>query len=205
MIDSKDLPKKLPASNIKDHILENASTVVHHCKLCNNNNNNPTVTKAIQQDAVDLAIDLLEDETQLDINYRGANIDACDTIFMNKQPYNMRMVLHYVLVQETNTKSTQPPKPLGITVLPVMEKIIETIMSNRITPKNDRQQCNLQRGLKKTAPINAGLIMEESRTEALDLRQDFIIIFLDAKSAFDVVMNHTMMLRLSHLGIQDRP
>ena len=45
-------------------------------------------------------------------------------------------------------------------------------------------------------------ILEESRREALDLEQLFIIILLDAKSAFDVVVHPSMMRRLYHPGVQ---
>lgn len=88
----------------------------------------------------------------------------------------------------------------GITVLPVFEKIIESILKNRVRPKCDKQQCSIQRGFtQNSAPINGSFILEESRREALDLEQLFIIILLDAKSAFDVVVHKSMMRRLYHL------
>ncbi|CAC5395648.1 unnamed protein product [Mytilus coruscus] len=93
----------------------------------------------------------------------------------------------------------------GIFVLPVLGKIIESILKNRITPDTNAHQSNLHRGLTKNcAPINAGFIMEEARREALDIGLLFITILLDAKSAFDVVVHHDMMRRLYHLRIQDR-
>ena len=45
--------------------------------------------------------------------------------------------------------------------------------------------------------------MEEARKEANDMGKQLIIIMLDAKSAFDVVVHNNMMRRLYHLGIQD--
>jgi hypothetical protein len=54
------------------------------------------------------------------------------------------------------------------------------------------------------APINSSFIPEELRQEALDLKQLFIIILLDAKSAFDVDVHQSMMRRLYHLGVQDK-
>ena len=76
----------------------------------------------------------------------------------------------------------------GITLLPVFEKIVESILKNRVRSKCDKQQCNIQRGFtQNSVPINSSFILVESRREALDLKQLFIIILLDAKSAFDVV------------------
>jgi len=40
--------------------------------------------------------------------------------------------------------------------------------------------------------------------EASDMEEQLIIIMLDAKSAFDVVVHNNMMRRLYHLGIQDK-
>ena len=93
----------------------------------------------------------------------------------------------------------------GITVLPVLCKIIETIIKKRIMPKCDDAQCTLQRGFtKNSAPINAAFMLEESRREAIDLGKFLIIILLDAKSAFDVVVHKNLMRRLYHIGIQDQ-
>ena len=93
----------------------------------------------------------------------------------------------------------------GITILPVICKIIETILKFRIQPQTDKVQCSLQRGFtKKTAPLNAAFILEELRREALDLGLMLIIIFLDAKSAFDVVVHQNLIRRLYHLGINDK-
>ena len=38
----------------------------------------------------------------------------------------------------------------------------------------------------------------------IDMGEQLIIIMLDAKSAFDVVVHNNMMRRLYHLGIQDK-
>jgi hypothetical protein len=36
------------------------------------------------------------------------------------------------------------------------------------------------------------------------MEEQLIIIMLDAKSAFDVIVHNNMMMRLYHLGIQDK-
>ena len=93
----------------------------------------------------------------------------------------------------------------GITVTPVVCKIIESIMKNRLRPKWDQQQCPLQRGFtKNSAPLNAAFILEEARREALDIGKLLTIILLDAKSAFDVVVHKNLLKKLYHLGIQDK-
>ena len=57
-----------------------------------------------------------------------------------------------------------------ITVTPVVCKIIDSIMKNRLRPKWDQQQCPLQRVFtKNSAPLNAAFILEEARREALDI------------------------------------
>jgi hypothetical protein len=49
-----------------------------------------------------------------------------------------------------------------ITVLPVFEKIVESILKNRVRPKCDKQQCSIQRGFtQNSAPINSSFILEE--------------------------------------------
>ena len=69
----------------------------------------------------------------------------------------------------------------GITVSPLVCKIIESIMKNILRPKWDQQQCPLQRGYTKhSAPLNAAFILEEARREALDIGKRLTIVLLDA-------------------------
>ena len=87
----------------------------------------------------------------------------------------------------------------GITVTPVVCKIIESIMKNRLRPKWDPQQCPLQRGfIKNSAPLNAAFILEEARREALNIGKLLTIILLD------VVVHKHLLKKLYHLGIQDK-
>ena len=83
----------------------------------------------------------------------------------------------------------------GITVLPVVRKIIETIIRNRIRPVCDNVQNPYQRGFTQNAsPLNSALILEEFIRESKDNNLTVYIILLDAKAAFDVV-DHQHMLR----------
>ena len=52
----------------------------------------------------------------------------------------------------------------GITVLPVFEKIVESILKNRVTPKCYKRQCSIHRGFtQNSVPIHSSFILEESR------------------------------------------
>ena len=93
----------------------------------------------------------------------------------------------------------------GITVLPIIGKILEAILRNRIQPIINNGQNNAQRCFTaNTSPLNAALIVEESIRECKDMRETAHFIFLDAKSAFDVVNHNHMMRSLYHMGVQDR-
>ena len=92
----------------------------------------------------------------------------------------------------------------GITVLPVVYKIIDSILKLRIRKKSYPIQCTLQRGFtEKLAPLNATFILEEARRESWDDNNPFIIVMLVAKSAFDVVVHKNMLRKLYHIGIDD--
>lgn len=92
----------------------------------------------------------------------------------------------------------------GITVLPVLCKIIEAILKTRIQTKIENTQCTLQRGFTSgTSPLNASLILEECYREAKDLKRTMTLVLLDAKAAFDVVDHKNLMRRLFHIGVND--
>ncbi|VDI45466.1 Hypothetical predicted protein [Mytilus galloprovincialis] len=92
----------------------------------------------------------------------------------------------------------------GITVLPVVNKIIEAIIRDRIQPRVLKdQKSNPTRFTAKSSPLNAGLVVEEVYRESVDSNQEFELVLLDAKSAFDVVVHSHLMRRLFHCGIDD--
>ena len=93
----------------------------------------------------------------------------------------------------------------GITVLPVVCKIIEAIIRNRLRPICDNVQNPYQRGFMQNAsPLNSALIHEEFIRESKDNNLTAYIILLDAKAAFDVVDHKHMLRRLFQAGIQDK-
>ena len=92
----------------------------------------------------------------------------------------------------------------GITVLPVLEKIIEVILKNRISTRISQNQSVYQRGFTNgVSPLHAALIVEEVTRDTRDKGLTCDLIFLDAKSAFDVVNHEHLLRRLYHLGVAD--
>ena len=99
--------------------------------------------------------------------------------------------------------STDAKNYRGITILPTMTKIIETILRDRIQPVIEAQQNNLQRGFtRNSSPMNCSLILEETIREHKDLRKPLYLAFLDAKAAFDVVSHASLLRKLFHAGIE---
>jgi hypothetical protein len=93
----------------------------------------------------------------------------------------------------------------GITVLPVLNKIMEVILKLRIQPRVLSIQSPAQRGFTaKTSPLNTSFIIEELKRNAKDEKDILITILLDAKSAFDVVNPEHLMRRLYHAGISNK-
>ena len=84
-------------------------------------------------------------------------------------------------------------------------KITESILRNRIQSKIKETQNPIQRGFTaKTSPLNSAVILEEIVRECKDSGKSVYFIFLDAKSAFDVVDHKHLMRRLYHIGVQDK-
>ncbi|MEW8547615.1 MAG: reverse transcriptase family protein, partial [Candidatus Thiodiazotropha sp.] len=91
----------------------------------------------------------------------------------------------------------------GITVIPIITKILELILRERITPTILAHQNGLQRGFTEhSSPLNAALILEEFIRDRRDTKTPVYIAFLDAKSAFDVVSHSSLKRKLFHIGIE---
>ncbi|CAG2203494.1 unnamed protein product [Mytilus edulis] len=84
-------------------------------------------------------------------------------------------------------------------------KVIETIVKVRINPAVLITQNVTQRGFTAgSGPANAALPVEEIYREAKNNNQEYELVLLDAKSAFDVVIHSHLMKRLYHAGIDDK-
>ena len=88
----------------------------------------------------------------------------------------------------------------GITVLPVINKIIETIIKNRTNHKILEIQNPIQRVFTDgSSPLNSALPVEETYIKNADNRNECQLVLLDAKSACDVVMHSHLMRRYAML------
>ena len=114
-------------------------------------------------------------------------------------------------VYKKRGSSTDAKNYRGITVLPVMTKIIESVLRNQIQPYVEQQQNSLQQGFTKHSPpppthtpMNCSLIMEEVVRDRKDSGRPVFTVFLDVKSAFDVVPHDSLLRRLYHTGVEGR-
>ena len=77
----------------------------------------------------------------------------------------------------------------GITVLPVINKIIETIIKNRTSRKILAIQNPIHRGFTEgSSSLNSALPVEETYRENADNKNECQLVLLDVKSAFDVAI-----------------
>ena len=91
----------------------------------------------------------------------------------------------------------------GITVTPVIQKIIETVAKVRVKPYIREKQSKLQRGFtENSAPMNCSFFIEECAREYRGLGKTLYVALLDAKSAFDVVTYSSILRKLFLTGIE---
>ena len=93
----------------------------------------------------------------------------------------------------------------GITVLPVIGKLLELIVRNILRSILDPQQNPMQRGFTAgSSPLNCALLIEEYVRECMDNNCQSFVALLDAKSAFDVVRHHNLFRKLYLSGVEGR-
>ena len=85
----------------------------------------------------------------------------------------------------------------GITITPVVIRLIEAVLRSRIKLKLLSQQNCLQRGFtENSSPMNCAMIFEKFFRNNKDLNRPTYMTFMDAKSAFDVVVHPNLMGKL---------
>ena len=90
----------------------------------------------------------------------------------------------------------------GITILPIMYKILEVIIRERVCAITDPIQNQIQRGFtKNTSPSNAALLLTEAIAESKSLKQPLFVTLLDVKTAFDVVWQDSLLRKLHMDGV----
>ena len=92
----------------------------------------------------------------------------------------------------------------GITVLPVISKIVETVIkcrtNNCILETQNKRQRGFAAGL---SPMNSALPIKESYRESKDNNAILHLVLLDAKATFDIVIHSHMFQRVFLAGIDD--
>ena len=92
-----------------------------------------------------------------------------------------------------------PENYSGITVTPVLLKILEHILNVRHNEIFAGTQSCLKRGFTEGCPSrNTGVILTECILESANSKQDIWLTILDTQKAFDVV-DHSSLLRRLYL------
>ena len=127
------------------------------------------------------------------------------TIFeLGRIPESLKVGLLTPIFKNKGTKQ-QATNYRGITVLPVIAKIIEVILKNRTQRHILETQNKRQRGFTAgSSPLNSALPIEEAYRESKDNKIDLQIVLLDAKAAFDTVIHSHMMRKAYLAGIEDK-
>ncbi|MCG7892397.1 MAG: reverse transcriptase family protein, partial [Candidatus Thiodiazotropha endolucinida] len=98
---------------------------------------------------------------------------------------------------------TNPGNYRGITVTPVLLKILEHILNSRHTAIFQDSQSKLQKGFTSgCSSVNAALILSECILEAANCKQDLFLTTLDTQKAFDVVDHNSLLRKLYLDGVQ---
>ena len=96
-----------------------------------------------------------------------------------------------------------PDNYRGITVTPVLLKILEHILSSRHDPVLTSSQSGLQSGFTRDkSSIMSALLITECQLEAKATKQKIILTTLDTRKAFDVVDHSILLQNLFLDGIQ---
>jgi len=105
-------------------------------------------------------------------------------------------------VPKKGKDSKYPNNYRGITVTPVLSKILEVILLDEVKVNSKPQINPLQRGFTEgTSPNNAALIVSECINEALDNNTPMALATLDAEKAFDVVWHDGLFRKLHHMHL----
>ena len=141
------------------------------------------------------------------IYYGGPAIMNCvqtliNNILFNKEiPSSMKLgILHPIFKNKGNCKESQNYR--GITITPVLNRLLEAVLKSRIKSVILEKQNPLQRGFtENSSPKNCVLLVEEFYRNNKDLKKPTYVAFMDVKSAFDVVVHPNLMRKLYNSGI----
>lgn len=124
-----------------------------------------------------------------------------DILLNHEVPVNLKLgILNPIFKNKGNCRESQNYR--GITITPVLTRILEATLKARINPILHRQQHPLQRGFtRNSSPMNCALLVEEFYRNNKDLKKPTYIAFMDVKSAFDVVVHPNLMRKLYNSGV----
>ena len=90
----------------------------------------------------------------------------------------------------------------GISITPIIGKVLEHVIQQRLRLQTQHQQNELQKGFTKgSSSNNAVLVVSETIAEARDLKKELFIASLDAQKAFDVVYQDAMLYKLFYADL----
>lgn len=124
-----------------------------------------------------------------------------DILLSHEVPINMKLgILNPIFKNKGSCRESQNYR--GITITPVLTRILEATLKARINPILLSQQHPLQRGFtKNSSPMNCALLVEEFYRNNKDLNKPTYVAFIDVKSAFDVVVHPNLMRKLYNSGV----
>ena len=133
------------------------------------------------------------------IYYDGPAVMNCvqtliNNILFNKEiPSSMKLgILHPIFKNKGNCKESQNYR--GITITPVLNRLLEAVLKFRIKSVILEKQNPLQRGFtENSSPMNCALLVEEFYRNNKDLK--------NLHDAFDVVVHPNLMRKLYNSGI----
>lgn len=106
-------------------------------------------------------------------------------------------------IWKRKTEKNLPTSYRGITVTPVLCKLLEVLLGIKLDKILLPTQSRLQRGFTRgTSPLQCGFLLQEMAAESKISRKPYYEALLDAKSAFDVVFQDSLYRRLFHDGVQ---
>ena len=124
-----------------------------------------------------------------------------DILLNHEVPISMKLgILNPIYKNKGSCRESQNYR--GITITPVLTRILEATLKARINPTLLSHQHPLQRGFtKNSSPMNCALLVEEFYRNNKDLKKPTYLAFIDVKSAFDVVVIPNLMRKLYNYGV----
>ena len=137
--------------------------------------------------------------------FKDDRLIVINEIFQSRMlPESLKIGLMSPIFKNKGTNSNSA-NYRGITVLPVLEKIVASILKKRIVETLESDQSPFQRGFtKSTSPLHAAIVIEEIARDSVNKPKCCKFVLLDAKLAFDVVSHSHLIRRLYHSGIEDK-